>query len=305
MEGRHIPVLLHEAIEFLDIQPTDTVVDATLGGAGHAKEIVARQDARGTFIGFDLDEDAIARAQKALARAEPRVILIESNFRELGRALGARGVRVIDKAFFDLGWSSFQLEAGRGFSFSAKGGSASGGNNDPLVMTYAKKPAPGILDAATIVNAWEESSIADILYGWGEERYSRRIAKAIVARRAVRPILTAGDLAEIVRSAVPRKSGKIHPATKTFQALRIAVNDELGALEEGLTEAWHVLRPRGRLAVIAFHSLEDRIVKRYFAALQKSGSAERLTKKPVAPAPAELRENPRARSAKLRVIQKV
>ena len=173
-------------------------------------------------------------------------------------------------------------------------------------MTYAKAPSQGALTAETIVNTWGEESLSDIIFGWGQERFARRIARAIVERRAVKPFSTASELAEVVRSAVPppARRGKTHPATKTFQALRIAVNDELGALTEGLTAAWHALLPGGRIAVITFHSIEDGLVKRFFADLEKKGEGIRLTKKPLPPSEKELQENPRSRSAKLRVIEK-
>lgn len=293
----HRTVLLHEAIEFLDIQEKDTVVDATLGGAGHAKEISARLGSQGTFVGFDLDHAAIERAQTALSDARCRVELIEENFREMGNALPARSVREIDKALFDLGWSSFQLEAGRGFSFNT---------NDPLLMTYTSNTT-SLLTAADIVNNWGENSLADIIFGWGEERYSRRIARALVEYREHKKFTSANELAQVIAEAVPAayRHGRIHPATKTFQALRIAVNDELGALQKGLHGAFSLLRPNGRIAVITFHSIEDRLVKRHFAELEKQGLARRVNKKVITPSEDELRTNPRARSAKLRVIEKI
>ena len=292
----HRSVLLQEAVEYLEVKLDDIVVDATLGGAGHARAIVQKLGPAGTLIGFDLDHDAIVRAENALKDATCKVELVEKNFRELGSALNERSVREINKALFDLGWSSFQLEAGRGFSFNT---------NDPLVMTYAANPSTG-LTASRIVNVWAETSLADIIYGWGDERYSRRIARALVERRATKPFTTARELAETIASAVPAayRRGRIHPATKTFQALRIAVNDELGALKEGLENAWAHLAPGGRIAVITFHSIEDRQVKQYFASLKKSGAGKLLSKKPIPPSEAEIRENPRARSAKLRVIEK-
>jgi 16S rRNA (cytosine1402-N4)-methyltransferase len=280
----------------LDIKEDDIVVDATLGGAGHAKAIADKLGPEGKLLGFDLDHAAIERAQNALRDAKCQVELIEANFRELGSALPARSVREINSALFDLGWSSFQLEAERGFSFNT---------NDPLLMTYSVNPSSG-LTAQQIVNLWSESSLSDIIFGWGEERYARRIARALVERREKAKFTTARELAETIASAVPAayRHGRIHPATRTFQALRIAVNDELGALKEGLESAWKLLKPGGRIAVITFHSIEDRQVKQYFAGLEKSGEGKRLTKKPMVPTDDELRENPRARSAKLRVIEK-
>lgn len=291
----HRSVLLHEALEALDVRTNETVVDATLGGAGHAKEIVRQLGPGGLFIGFDLDSDAVSRAKAALKGSVPRVMLINANFRNLANELKSRGITTIDKALFDLGWSSDQLEAGRGFSFLS---------DEPLMMTYAKDGAA--LTAATIVNQWSAQSIADILHGWGEERYARRIARAIVAERLHNPFTSSVKLAQTVKAAVPRAyaRGRIHPATKTFQALRIAVNDELGALAEGLKSAWEILSPCGRIAVITFHSIEDRLVKRQFLEWERNGEGRRANKKPIAASMNEVKENPRARSAKLRVIEK-
>ncbi len=288
----HTSVLLQESIGALGIVPGDIVVDATLGGAGHAKAICALLDESGAFVGFDLDPAAIERAHAALARAKPKVELVEANFRAMEKELSARGI-VPTKILFDLGWSGYQLSAGRGFSFLA---------DEPLDMRYGKTE----LTAQRIVNTWEESSLSDVIYGWGEERYARRIARAIVEARAKRPFETARELGEVVRGAVPppARRGRLHPATKTFQALRIAVNDELGALEEGLAGAWRALAPGGRIAVISFHSTEDRVVKNVFASWEKEGGGKRLAKKPLAPSREEIRKNPRARSAKLRVIEK-
>jgi 16S rRNA (cytosine1402-N4)-methyltransferase len=284
-------------LEYLDIKEGETVVDATLGGAGHAAEMARRLGPKGLFIGFDLDDAAIERAQNALRDAGCRLEFIGKNFRELGSELEARSVREIHKALFDLGWSSFQLNAGRGFSFNT---------NDPLLMTYAVNPSTG-LTAEQVVNLWTEESLADVIYGWGEERFARRIAKALVERRKSQKFTTARELAEAIARSVPAsyRRGRIHPATKTFQALRIAVNDELGSLKEGLESAWRLLAVGGRIAVITFHSIEDRIVKQYFASLEKTGVGKRLTKKPYVPSETELRGNPRARSAKLRVIEKI
>jgi 16S rRNA (cytosine1402-N4)-methyltransferase len=294
---KHQSVLLHDAIEELSIKPGETVVDGTLGGAGHARAIAGLLDSQGTIIGFDLDSDAIARAVESLKGMRPTTILIESNFRDVGVQLRTRGIKRIDKALFDLGWSAYQLEAGRGFSFLT---------DEPLLMTYSSSRKDA-LTAATIVNTWGEESIADIIYGWGEERYSRRIAKAIVERRKAHPFVIASDLAETIKKAVPAayRHGRLHPATRTFQALRIAVNDELGALKQGLSGAWELLSPGGRIAVITFHSIEDRIVKDMFLEWQREGAGNRITRSPKKPTKEELSSNPRARSAKLRVIEKI
>jgi 16S rRNA (cytosine1402-N4)-methyltransferase len=290
----HRSVLLHEAIEFLAIEKDDVVVDATLGGAGHARAIADRLDSGGVLVGFDLDHDAIERAKVALPNSRCTLHFAESNFRRLNEELVKFGIEKIDKALFDLGWSSFQLDAGRGFSFQ---------KDEPLLMTYSKDPSA--LTAKTIVNEWSEESLADIIFGWGEERYSRRIAKRIVDQRETKPFETSKELGDAIKAAVPSayRFGRIHPATKTFQALRIAVNDELGALKEGIRAAWDRLDPGGRIAVITFHSIEDREVKRLFADLIKSGG-HLIVKKPITASAEELQENPRARSAKLRVIEK-
>ncbi|MDO8575738.1 MAG: 16S rRNA (cytosine(1402)-N(4))-methyltransferase RsmH [bacterium] len=314
MKGKHRSVLLHEATELLAIQPDDCVVDATLGGAGHALAIAGQLGKGGTLIGIDADHDAIERSRKVLepsfakATKGARMILIQANFRDLSAQLGKlglprrgkAGITEVDKILFDLGWSSFQLDAGRGFSLKS---------DEPLLMTYSNPPAggPGALTAQQIVNEWAEESIADVIFGWGEERYSRRIAKCIVERRATKPFTTARELAEAIYGAVPPRYryGRIHPATRTFQALRIAVNDELGSLTLGLADGWRHLAKGGRIAVISFHSIEDRVVKQTFKQWEEAGEGKRITKKPLSPSTEEIASNPRARSAKLRVIQKV
>src|SRR3989344_6425566 len=215
----HKPVLLHEAIEQLAIKSDDIVGEATLGGAGHAVAIAAKLGQKGKLIGIDADKNAIERAKKALEHFHTLEIhLIHENFRNLQNILHKLGISKISKALFDLGWSGYQLEEGRGFSFL---------NDEPLLMTYDEKPDPDKLTARTIINKWSEESLADIIYGWGEERYSRRIARKIVERRAAKPFETSKELAELIKEAVPSKYryGRLHPATRTFQALRIAVND--------------------------------------------------------------------------------
>lgn len=292
----HRSVLLHEAIELLEIARADIVVDATLGGAGHARAIAELLGKEGTLIGFDLDAEAIHRAHKALADVAPKVHLVEANFRAIRAEVEKLGLTHITKALFDLGWSSYQLDAGRGFSLKS---------DEPLLMTYSKDG--GALTAGKIVNEWGEESLADVIYGWGEERYSRRIAKCIVEQRERRPFRSARELAEAIYAAVPPRYrfGKIHPATRTFQALRIAVNDELGALVGGLSGAWQALESGGRIAVITFHSIEDRLVKQTFKQWEEEGGGRRVNRKPITPGPEEIVANPRARSAKLRVIEKL
>lgn len=291
----HRPVLLHEVVELLDVQQDDVVFDATLGGAGHAAALAARLGVQGVFVGFDLDADALARARTALAESKASVHLVEANFRDVRTELTARGITAITKALFDLGWSSYQLDSGRGFSLSA---------DEPLSMNFSQQA--DALTAAIVVNTWQEETLADIIYGFGQERYARRIAKAIVERRGRTPFVTARELAECIVQAVPAAYayGRIHPATRTFQALRMAVNDELGALSQGIADTFDMLAPGGRIAVITFHSVEDRAVKQLFVALERQGKGRRLTKKPLTASADELAGNRRARSAKLRVFEK-
>src|SRR3989338_7044191 len=301
----HRTVLLHEAIDALAIKPDDIVVDATLGAAGHAVVIATKLGNKGKFIGIDADKNAVERATKALEHFHTLALhLIQEHFRNLQNILhklglpAQAGISTITKALFDLGWSGYQLEEGRGFSFL---------KDEPLLMTYADNTGSEALTAKTIVNEWSEESLADIIYGLGEERYSRRIARKIVERRAAKPFETSKELAELIKEAVPAKYryGRLHPATRTFQALRIAVNDELGALKAGLNAAWSHLAPNGRVAVISFHSIEDREVKRTFADWEKQGAGKRINRSPIIPSAEEIAENPRSRSAKLRVIEKL
>ncbi len=289
----HIPVLLHESVELLNIQTNDVVLDATLGGAGHARSLIQKLDKTGIFIGIDLDRSVIADAQYALTDSTPRVELIEGNFRNAASLLQKSGIDKVDKALFDLGWGSHTLSAGKGFSFLS---------NEPLDMRYGESE----LTASTIVNTWGEDSLSEIIFGFGEERFARRIARAIVEHRVRKSIETASELAEIIVSAYPHalRHKKLHPATKTFQALRIAVNDELGALSSGLRAVWNLLVPNGRMVVISFHSIEDRIVKRFFKEQAVSGAGALLTKKPITSQRDEVIRNPRSRSAKLRGIIK-
>ncbi len=291
---RHQSVLLHEAVDALCILPEHTVLDATVGGAGHTKALAALLSGEGTIVGLDADSAAIDRAREALVGVRPRVRLAVANFRTAGSTLPKLGVRTLDRALFDLGWSAFQLDAGRGFSFSA---------DEPLLMTYSAHPEGDAMTAWQIVNEWDESSIADVLYGWGEERFARRIARAIVAQRSIGEIMTARQLADVIAHATPRWYGRgKNPATKTFQALRIAVNDEYQALREGLEGVRALMEKGGRIAVITFHSGEDRIVKHLFAEWAKEGYGTLLTKRPLLPSEHEVAHNPRARSAKLRTF---
>lgn len=276
----HTPVLYQEALDWLAIRPGGVYVDATLGGAGHTRGILERG---GRVVAFDQDPEAIARA-KALGL--PNLTLVEANFSELLPQLQKLGIGQVDGILADLGVSSFHFDdPQRGFSYQLEG---------PLDMRMGS----GDLTAAEVVNSYSEEEIADILFKYGEEPRARRIARFIVENR---PFTSTTQLAEVIRRATGfREAG--HPARKSFQALRIYVNDELGALEQLLRSAEAVLRKGGRLVIISFHSLEDRLVKHF---LRESAVLQPLTKKPIVPSEAEQRENPRARSAKMRVAERV
>lgn len=291
----HETVLLTESIEVLRIDAGDTLVDATIGGAGHLALMAEALGPQGTLIGIDADDEAIARARVISESAAARVILAHDNFRNLNAILDANGIEEIDGALFDLGWSGFQLARGRGFSFRV---------DEPLLMTYGDPETSAT--ASDMVNTLEESALADLIYTLGEERFSRGIASSIVRARAEAPIETTFALVRAVEGGVPAwyAHKRLHPATKTFQALRIAVNDEFGALREGLAAALSRLSEGGRVAVITFHSIEDRIVKGMFRDAAHEGKGIVVTKKPLSPSGAEISRNPRARSAKLRVFER-
>ncbi|MBI4118451.1 MAG: 16S rRNA (cytosine(1402)-N(4))-methyltransferase RsmH [Parcubacteria group bacterium] len=294
----HVPVLLQESLEGLALKVGDVVLDATVGNGGHAREICARIGSEGTLVGLDLDEAALREAEKHLARTKTKVILRKSNYRNLDSVLRELGLSAIDKVLFDLGIRLEEFtESGRGFSFM---------KDEPLLMTYDADPPREAETAAAIVNTWAEEEIAYILAEYGDEKFAKRIARRIVERRREKHILGTYELVSIIEDSIPAhfRKGKIHPATKTFQALRIAVNDEFGAIEEGLQKALRMLTPGGRIAVISFHSGEDRIVKHIFRDLPTS-EFQIITKKPIEGTPEEVRKNPRARSAKLRIIQKI
>jgi 16S rRNA (cytosine1402-N4)-methyltransferase len=295
----HISVLLNESIDGLDIKSGDVIIDGTLGGGGHTMEIIKRFGKKVKIICFDLDKDAISRSKQIIKDTVSDVIYKETGFQDIDKELDDLGIEKVNKILLDLGLSSFQLEeAGRGFTFS---------KNEPLLMTMKKNPSEDDLTAYEIVNNWEEETLANIIYGFGEERFSRRIAKAIVEARAEKKIEKTFDLVEIVEKAVGKfyKGKKIHPATRTFQALRIATNSELTNLEEVIQKGFERLEDGGRIAIISFHSLEDRIVKKAFRDLKEKGSAHLITKKPIIPSESEIKSNPRSRSAKLRLIEKI
>jgi 16S rRNA (cytosine1402-N4)-methyltransferase len=292
-EARHDSVLMKEVLKALDVQPSDTVVDATIGGAGHFAALLAALGEGGVIVGIDADPAAVERGREAYAldRRPDRPVahLVNDNFRNLARILERLELAPVDKILFDLGWSGYQIAALRGFSFQ---------DDEPLFMNYSE----GGETAADIINSSSEEALADIIFVYGEERFSRGIARAIVVARSKERILTTGALVAAVLTGTPTwyHKRKIHPATKTFQALRIAVNDELGALREGLTAAIAALAPNGRLAVISFHSIEDRIVKNILRDAEQTRTSR--SKKPIVAARAEILANRRARSAKLRVF---
>lgn len=291
---QHITVLQQEAVDALSLTASDVVVDATFGAGGHAKEIIKRLDSKGTYIGIDADETAFTG--KTFTDAKPTIHLVNNNFRNITDILGSLHIKNVNAILADLGWRMEQFaEGGKGFSFM---------HDEPLHMTFGN-PSQYDFTAYDVVNDWEESSLADIIFGYGEERAARKIAKAIVTARKVAPIETTSQLVTIIESVFPvMHYRKVNPSTKTFQAIRIAVNDELGALEQFLKDGFAALDTGGRMAIITFHSLEDRVVKHYFRTLKDAGLATLTTKKPIAPTREELSHNPRARSAKLRVITK-
>jgi 16S rRNA (cytosine1402-N4)-methyltransferase len=287
----HVPVMLEQVVSWLDPRPGAVVVDGTVGGGGHTRALAKRLGPAGLVIALDRDPAAIAAAARNLA--DLPVKLVQANFCDLPEVLEQLDVPVVDGVLLDLGVSSDQLaDEQRGFSFSATGRLDL--RFDPLSGEPARR----------LVNRLSVERLAELIHRYGEERYSRRIARAIVERRRQKPIETAGELAELVRRCVPPTPGgrRIDPATRTFQALRIAVNDELKSLETALRRIPECLRPRARLAVISFHSLEDRHAKEAFRDDQR---LRVLTSKPVRPDMEEVNRNPRARSAKLRVAERM
>jgi 16S rRNA (cytosine1402-N4)-methyltransferase len=306
VEGIHIPVLFQPVLDGLQVRPSGKYVDATVGGGGHAAGMLATSSPDGRLLGLDRDPAAVEVASARLASYAGRVVLECDSFTRLAEVARANHFVPADGILFDLGLSSLQLaDPLRGFAFMADG---------PLDMRF--NPTMGDPTAATLVNELSHEELATILYQYGEEVQARRIAGAIVAAR---PIHTTGELASVVEG-VARRRRRIHPATRTFQALRIAVNDELAALEEALPQAVEILAPGGRLAVISFHSLEDRIVKRFMrressdcvcppelpVCVCKHQATLRLVgRRPVRPTTEEIEANPRARSARLRVAERI
>lgn len=294
----HKAVLLHEVVEGLVRGKNyKTYLDGTLGGAGHALAIVKALNGKlDVIVGLDRDQEALDRAEITLKNQSKNLILENENFRNLDSVLSKHHISGVDIILLDLGISSDELDnSNRGFTFQ---------KDEPLLMTMGD-PESYPFTVRDIVNKWDEEVIANIIFGYAEEKFARRIARAIINYRLKKQIETTMELAELVKISVPGfyRRGRIHPATKTFQALRIAVNDELGALKEGLKKGYEVLNKGGRFAVISFHSLEDRIVKEFFKE-KLNDEAIIITKKPITAKEQEIIENPRSRSAKLRILEK-
>jgi 16S rRNA (cytosine1402-N4)-methyltransferase len=297
-DPRHFPVMSAEVLSWLQPHDAGIYVDCTVGYCGHSLEILEASGPSGIVIGIDRDIQAIESGRKRVQQFGDRAVLIKGHFVDVKRMLGDRGIRQVHGVLFDLGVSSPQIDdPSRGFSFQTEG---------PLDMRMDQSSG---VTARDIVNGTDEVALANMIYHFGEERYSRRIARAIVRVRTDRPFTTTRELVSVIESAVPPhyRHGRIHFATRTFQALRIAVNQELEDLQPAIRDAAGLLSPLGRLCVISFHSLEDRIVKQTYRALsnQASGKFEIMTKRPQLPSAEEIRHNPRSRSAKLRVIQRI
>ena len=295
---QHETVLLKETVDGLNLKVGDMVFDGTLGGGGHSAYVAEKFGQAVKIIAVDRDSEALKRAEKRLKDLDANFSLTLSDYRNIDVVLNKQKVEKVQGIILDLGLSSNQLdESGRGFSFR---------NDEPLFMTFAVPTENPDITASLIVNNWSEQTLADVIYGYSDERYAKRIAKKIVEVRKVKEIKTTNDLVEIIRQAVPAiyRNGKIHFATKTFQAIRMAVNDELGALEVGLKKGFELLSSGGRMSVNSFHSGEDRIVKNYFRNQAKDKKAILINKKPIIAEKEEIIKNPRARSAKLRIIEK-
>lgn len=299
MNSVHKTVLLQETIDGLNLTASPSlggnnnslVIDGTFGGGGHSAEICKRYPGV-KIIAFDQDKSAFKKSEIKFKDLNCNITFVNKNFREINE-------KNVDGIIFDLGLSSDQLEnSGRGFSFI---------KDEPLLMTMKENPSSEDVTAMDVVNTWGEESLADIIYGYGEEKQARRIAKEIVEFRKKQKIETTFDLVKIIEQAIPAKfrKGRIHYATKTFQAIRIAVNDELGALGEGLEKGFQALKVGGRMSVISFHSLEDRIVKKFYKGKADEGIARLINKKVILASDDEIKNNPRSRSAKLRILEKI
>ncbi|MFA4827494.1 MAG: 16S rRNA (cytosine(1402)-N(4))-methyltransferase RsmH [Candidatus Shapirobacteria bacterium] len=290
----HVPVLLKETIEILDPKPGEIFIDATFGGGGHAKEILKNILPNGKLLAIDWDKDTVEKAKKNIVFQKPEVKLEIGNYADLPKIMEKLNFPKADGMLLDLGFLSDQMESGKGFSFL---------KDEPLDMRFSQN---GDLAAAQVVNSFSEKELADIFFKYGEERFSRQIAKEILKERKRKRILTTFELVEIIKKAVPKnyERGRINPATRVFQALRIYINSELENLETVLGEVSEILKPGGRIAIISFHSLEDRIVKNRFKDLEREGKAKILAKKPITAGQEEIKNNPKSRSAKLRALYK-
>ncbi|NLL19047.1 MAG: 16S rRNA (cytosine(1402)-N(4))-methyltransferase RsmH [Clostridia bacterium] len=311
MDFQHRPVMLREVLSYLEPDEGKVIVDGTLGGAGHSSEILKKLGTEGLLIGIDQDQDALNFARGRLEKIGPNHRLFQANYKDFDRCLAQLGIKEIDGMLLDLGVSSFQLDREeRGFSYQ---------NDAPLDMRMNQSSG---ITAEELVNTWSEQELAEIIWSYGEERWAKRIAQFICEARQHTPLRTTGQLVDVIKAAIPKgaRQGGPHPAKRTFQAIRIAVNDELGVLQEVLDKVVDYLKPRGRLVIISFHSLEDRIVKKSLQQQTKAcicppglpvcqcGHVPRLkvlTKKPVLPTREEVEGNPRARSAKLRAAEKI
>lgn len=291
----HVAVMVHEAMRAIKPKPGGRYIDATLGGGTYSEALLSQSSPDGRVLSLDLDPKALERARERQHLYEHRWTLVETNFKSIRSVAQEHGFAPCDGIVFDLGLSSDELaDASKGLSFQVDG---------PLDMRLGPQANEDGLTAETIVNRWSEHELIDLLRTYGEERFAARIATAIVKRRRIQPIHSTMELADTVAGSVPagiRARSRIHPATKTFQALRIAVNDELAVLKIALRDAWEILAKDGTLAVVSFHSLEDRIVKQTF----KDFTDAVISKKPIAPTIEEVSKNPRARSAKLRIATK-
>lgn len=291
----HIPVMLEKTIEYLSPQKNMNFIDCTLNGGGHTREILKRIGPKGKVLGIEIDKEIFENIKKENIE---KLILVNDSYSNLKKIIKKEKFNNVDGILFDIGMSSFHIDSSkRGFSFL---------EDEPLIMSYNIKKG-NKTTAYEIVNTYKEKDLADIIYQYGEERYSRKIAKNIIERRKIKPIETTFELVKIIESAVPHsyRRQKIHFATRTFQAIRIECNRELDNFRDALPQALAILRPGGKLVVITFHSLEDRIAKIFFAEKKKSQELKILTKKPVIAEMQEIKKNPRSRSAKLRAIVKL
>ncbi len=294
----HRTVLLKETIDGLNLGQKSLVLDCTFGGGGHSVEICKRFPGI-KIVALDQDQSVFEKAQNKFKNLNCQISFVNANFSVLDEVLRKENIPEVDAIIFDLGLSSDQLEnSGRGFSFM---------KSEPLFMTMKENPSPEDLTAYDVVNTWSEENLAKIIYGYGEERFSRRIAKGIVEARKKARIENTFDLVKIISQAVPAvyRKGRLHFATRTFQALRIAVNDELGVLQMGLEKGLNALKVNGRMSIISFHSLEDRIAKKFYKKMEKENKARLINKKPVIATEEEIKNNPRSRSAKLRILEKI